>query len=325
MAAHGDGDKPIWMTEFGWSTTTQTCDAGTFAGQKPGGVGEADQARYLTQAAHCLSLYPYVQVALWFTLTDGPGAGAGDRYGLLRADGTRKPSYAAFVDAADGRDPLAGKGCGDFDGPGLAVKEPIDAGKFVGPLPFDVEAADLGGVGRITLFADGRKIRSFTTGTTDPARFPKTLHAALTWQGAKRLAPGEHTIKVLALDGSGNTTVRILQVRKVDPGSITQVATSFVPLRVTGSGATRTVATKVMAGVMGPAGVRFGAKHKVVLLFQKQEGSSWVTAHKYTKPAKRPVSVTVSLQPAKWRVQAVFPRRAPFLGTASDYAYFTVA
>ena len=38
MVANGDGAKPIWMTELGWTTTTTTCARGMWAGQKPSGV-----------------------------------------------------------------------------------------------------------------------------------------------------------------------------------------------------------------------------------------------------------------------------------------------
>src|SRR5215210_6432515 len=43
MLAHGD-DKPIWMTELGWSTTSGTCQRGGRAGTKAAGVSQAVQA-----------------------------------------------------------------------------------------------------------------------------------------------------------------------------------------------------------------------------------------------------------------------------------------
>ena len=49
MAARGDGGKPIWMTELGWTSTGGAsgplCASGTWAGQKPAGVTQAQQAR----------------------------------------------------------------------------------------------------------------------------------------------------------------------------------------------------------------------------------------------------------------------------------------
>ena len=102
MAAHGDGAKPIWMTELGWTTTTKTCSRGVWAGKKAAGVRRGPQAAYLKEAYHCLAGYPYVQVALWFNL-QGPTTGQTDElnhYGLLRADGSQKPSWDAFHDVA---------------------------------------------------------------------------------------------------------------------------------------------------------------------------------------------------------------------------------
>ena len=63
MAAHGDGGKPIWMSELGWSSTNgspTSCTRGTWAGQKPSGVTEANQAAFLTKAYACLANDPYV-------------------------------------------------------------------------------------------------------------------------------------------------------------------------------------------------------------------------------------------------------------------------
>ena len=69
MVANGDGDKAIWMTELGWSTATSICGRGTWTGQKPAGVSEAQQAANLTEAYHCLAAHPYVETGLWFTLS----------------------------------------------------------------------------------------------------------------------------------------------------------------------------------------------------------------------------------------------------------------
>src|SRR3954468_24490228 len=44
MVANDDARRTIWMTELGWSTSGSLCDSGRFAGQKAGGVSEADQA-----------------------------------------------------------------------------------------------------------------------------------------------------------------------------------------------------------------------------------------------------------------------------------------
>ena len=89
--ANGD-DKPIWMTEMSWRTTSAECSEGAFAGQKPEGVSEAQQAEYLSQAYHCLAQDPYVQLGLWYPIED---EGAVDS-GLLRSNRSHKPAYAAM-------------------------------------------------------------------------------------------------------------------------------------------------------------------------------------------------------------------------------------
>ena len=67
MLAHGD-DKPVWMTELGWSTLSATCERGGRAGTKVAGVSQAEQADYLTKAYGCLANDPYVKAAAWFNL-----------------------------------------------------------------------------------------------------------------------------------------------------------------------------------------------------------------------------------------------------------------
>jgi hypothetical protein len=329
MTAHGDGAKPIWMTEFGWNTYSGTCDTGMFAGKKPGGVTQSTQAQYLTQAVHCLSLYPFVTSALWFTLKDDASP---QLYGLLGNGLNPKPSHSAFMAAASGQDPEAGQKCGDFDAPVVAVKSPLDGAKFFGPLPIDVEASDANGVGRISLFLDGNKIRNYTNRVNgkpvlDPTKWVKTMRADFSnppYQKAKHLPNGDHTVKILVIDGSGNSTTRIIKIRKVDPGALQQIQTGFTPLQVTGSGGTRTVKTKLQAVITGPA-PPFRAKHKIDVFFQKKVGGGWKTAHKYTKTAKAPLRLTVALEAADWRVYAVFPRKAPFKGSQTDFSYFSVS
>ena len=55
MLANGD-DKPIWFTEFGWSTNSL-----------PGlGRQRGQPGRLLTRAMRCIEQDPYVQVAIWY-------------------------------------------------------------------------------------------------------------------------------------------------------------------------------------------------------------------------------------------------------------------
>jgi len=89
---HGE-DKPIWLTEFGWSTST-------IRDSQPweNGVDERTQALYTEQALVKVTEWPYVPVAIVYELADEHDD-PGDRnsnFGLLRHDGTVKPALDAF-------------------------------------------------------------------------------------------------------------------------------------------------------------------------------------------------------------------------------------
>lgn len=207
MVEHGDGGKPIWVTELGWNSYQGTCTHGVYAGQKAAGVSEADQAKYLALAWHCLRGLPYVQHALWYDLQD---LGGDSLYGILRGDGSKKPSYAAFQDVVAGKDVFAGQGCGDFVPPAISVRSPGEGSSHDDSLPIDATATDPSGVARITLLADGVKIRNFTG--TIAAAYPKTRRAQMTWQAWSQLPAGPHTLRIVATDGSGNVGTKDVHV-----------------------------------------------------------------------------------------------------------------
>ena len=97
MLANSD-DKPIWLTEFGWSTTSQGW-----------GVSLSEQADYLTRAYRLLEAYPYIDVAVWYNLRNNHWDNDADTWetqlGLMRTDFVKKPSYQAFKDYAPGSGP----------------------------------------------------------------------------------------------------------------------------------------------------------------------------------------------------------------------------
>ncbi len=103
MADHGDA-KPIWLTEFGWSTTTNTDVPHNI------GVSPATQAAYLTRAYQCLEQDPYVQVAFWYNLRNEYWANDENSWvtqlGLMTTDFTPKPAYYAMKNVVPG-----GGGC----------------------------------------------------------------------------------------------------------------------------------------------------------------------------------------------------------------------
>ena len=91
MVANGDSAKSIWLTEFGWSTSS-----GSY------GVTEAVQADFLTKALDKVrSSYPYVAASFWYNFRNNYWlSNAADDYeanlGLLRIDFSAKPSYDAM-------------------------------------------------------------------------------------------------------------------------------------------------------------------------------------------------------------------------------------
>jgi hypothetical protein len=90
LRAHGDGDAPIWFTEFGWSVH----------GNPPGtpawnlGVSERLQAEYLRRTLVLVRTeYPEVQNVFWYTSRDlVTGRTHQDHRGLLRRDFTPRPA-----------------------------------------------------------------------------------------------------------------------------------------------------------------------------------------------------------------------------------------
>jgi len=99
MVANGDTAKPIWLTEFGWSTASATY-----------GVTEAQQASFLTSAYTWLSSRPYVTNTFWYQLRNvywlnDASSDLEANYGVLRVDYSPKPAAAALKSVAANQAP----------------------------------------------------------------------------------------------------------------------------------------------------------------------------------------------------------------------------
>ena len=95
MVEYGDGTKPIWFTEFGWSTHRTSGGSANWLR----GVPEALQATYLVRAARFVGKHmPYVTRMFWYSDRD---LNSGDvqyrNYGLFRRDLSGKPALAALA------------------------------------------------------------------------------------------------------------------------------------------------------------------------------------------------------------------------------------
>ena len=94
MTQNGDGDKPIWFTEFGWSSHSNTSGMANWEL----GVSQQTQGDYLVRTLKLLkSSYPYVTNAFWYEASDqNTGTTSNiDNYGLLTSSFAPKAAYGA--------------------------------------------------------------------------------------------------------------------------------------------------------------------------------------------------------------------------------------
>jgi hypothetical protein len=94
MVRRGDGRKPIWFTEFGWSVHDNEAEPPPW---KRGVTAEA-QAAYLVRAIALMrARFPYVARAFWYKDATVAGDDAHEAgFGLLRADLSPRPAYTAL-------------------------------------------------------------------------------------------------------------------------------------------------------------------------------------------------------------------------------------
>ncbi len=88
MAAHGDGAKKVWITEFGAPTGTAS-----------GAVSESAQAAMVQQGLTGTGDWAWAGPIFWYAARDR-GTNLADReanFGLLRHDFSAKPAYAVFA------------------------------------------------------------------------------------------------------------------------------------------------------------------------------------------------------------------------------------
>jgi polysaccharide biosynthesis protein PslG len=92
MVKYGD-PKPLWLTEFGWST----CDHRSGPSWDRC-VDQQTQATHLAQAYNQMRSWSYVPVGIWYELKNMGSNDSNrlDNYGLVRADELVKPSYPVF-------------------------------------------------------------------------------------------------------------------------------------------------------------------------------------------------------------------------------------
>jgi hypothetical protein len=321
MARHGDGDKPIWMTELGWSTEStapDSCSVGVKKGTKPLGVSEEQQADFLTQAYRCLQADPIVQVAFWFGMQDFTGSAHAGGFGLYRLDGSAKPAVAAFSALSRG---IAPKPCGgiiDTSGPEIRIAKPTDGAKFRDVFPVDAKAVDVsGGVGieRIEIWVDGKFSRSDGDG-----------HALMEgfWPAREWKNGSTHKLTFWGEDKAGNRSSKTISVTKVKRlPKVKTAATVSVeqldPLTVKVTGQVTSLKAHASSKLRG----------KAFVVFQKQVTKRgrlvWKTVHRVRGRASKALAVTKTLAPGSWRVFVHYPGRKGFKKARSKPVAFQIA
>ena len=195
MLARGD-DKPIWITEFGWTTATGGCDPGR--GFWQGGVSEALQAAHLTRSYALFATDAYVGPAFAYNLRNNywehDADSAEARYGLMRTDYSPKPAYDAFR-AVAGLAPAPvppPAPAPPTSGPRVDLTSPTNGAATRGALTLSATASAADGVARVSFYVDGSLVK---TDTSAPYSFK--------WGNFKHLAAGPHLAEARAVDRSG--------------------------------------------------------------------------------------------------------------------------
>ncbi len=307
MLAHGD-DKPVWMTELGWASTTAVCERGGRAGTKAGGVTQAEQADFLGKAYGCLANDPWVEQAAWFNLHDLQTGSTNDslNLGLVTDAFVHKPAFAAFQRAA-AASPIACGGTLDAGAPQVSILAPTDGSRYLSTLPISITATDDEGVNDIDLIVDGKEVplKTVKSGTGASVKFE--------WGGARELAYGPHTVVATASDEAKNVGRASVSVTHVGGGAYPyRVPTSYRLKvgkvrrgKVTVRGRIASADTAVSRRAHGRGYVyfsRFDTKAK-----------RWRKVSRYSHDAKRTLKVRYRFKKrGVWRVTGTFKPKAGF-------------
>jgi len=302
MLAHGD-DKPIWMTELGWSSSTGMCSFGDRAGTKPIGVTPEQQADFLTKAYGCMAGDPYVVQAAWFNLHDITPE---PNLGLIRRDFTRKPAYAAFQRAAAAT-PIPCGGTMDSGAPQITVNSPTDGQRYVSSLPIDVTATDEQGVLDIDIVVDGKEVPLKTN------RSGRNAYIKYDWGGAKNLSYGPHTVVVTARDEAKNTGRVTAEVIHVGGGRYPYKVPTAYTLKV---GKVRGGKVKVRGKIASRQPLVSRLAHgRGYVVFQRfdTKAKRWKKVSRYSRDAKRAFSLRYTFKKRGiWRVTGHFKPKTGF-------------
>jgi hypothetical protein len=307
MLAHGD-DKPVWMTELGWATTTATCERGGRAGTKAGGVTQAEQADFLAKAYGCLANDPWVEQAAWFNLHDIDTGSTNDslNLGLITNTFVRKPAFSAFQRAAAAT-PIPCGGAMDSGVPQITINSPTDGQMYVSALPIDVTATDDQGVRDIDIVVDGKEVPLKTN------KHGTGAYIKYDWGGAKNLSYGPHTVVVTASDEAKNVGRVTSKVIHVGGGNYPYKVPTAYTLKV---GKVRNGKVKVRGKISSKSPLVSRLAHgRGYIVFQRfdTKAKRWKKVSRYSRDAKRAFSLRYTFKKRGiWRVTGHFKPKTGF-------------
>ena len=304
MVDRGD-PKPIWMTELGWSTSPGKCHLPNRT-RDDAGVSETTQADFLKQAYYCMQADDYLEVAFWFSLQDVNADLQYDhRLGLIRDDGGEKESYKAYkaLFAAGDRNIPSNPSCGgrlDKSKPFVKMSQPTANQEYTNVLPVRATATDDGGVTRMELWADGKRVEGANQ---------RGGSYSIDWNGSRELPLGNRTIEVRAFDEAGNYGSATVTVKHVTEATATRVGVPKITSSVKRSG--RTVSIVARLGAPTPGGAK--PRGRLRIFFEYKKGKTWKPFSRYTKGVAKTIRLKHRFKRAgTWRMYMRYAAQAPY-------------
>lgn len=220
LDANGDGAKPIFVTEFGWTTS---------AGYHEG-ISEAQQGLFIKQAYERMYRdFPYIHAMILYQLknkgTNPNSADPEENFGIIRMDFTEKLSFNDYKTAALNWNnltttttsaaittttspstttttipPVTTTTIVDMTKPTVRITG-ITEGAIVSSktLKITVTSADNVGIASVQLYSNGNLVKTETMSTFNYTLKPRV---------------GANTLKALAIDRSGNTAEALVNFTK---------------------------------------------------------------------------------------------------------------
>lgn len=277
MTQNGDS-SPVWVTELGWSTCTQSwC------------VTPQQQASYITSAFGLLatSKYSYVQKAFVYQLrdlyTDTSNTSWDSSLGVMGRDFTPKPAYAALQSLTSGSASTQSA----TTAPTVTLTSPTTGAAVGSNVTTTASASDPAGVTKVTFAVNGS-----VKATVSKAPYSATL-------AAKAFANGANTVTATAYDAAGRKASSSVTVTKatIVAARDAHISSAFVSLRLRRHAHARLL-------VAGKAAASSG---RVALTIQRRVHGSWRTVQiKFAPLHAGRYQRNLRLRRGSWRVWAAF-------------------